>query len=321
MPDFDVFNGDADGICALLQLRQADPRDAQLVTGVKRDIALLGRVNASAGDRVTVLDVAMGKNQPALDELLETGADVFYADHHVPGDIPQHDNLEVHIDTASDTCTSLIVNGLLGGAAANWAVVGAYGDNLNRSAETLADRVDLPADARTALRDLGTYVNYNGYGTELKDLLFDPAQLFRLFLPYRDPLEFLAAGREEFETLRSGYHDDMESANAVAPSFDAPHAAVFMLPDAPWARRVSGVFGNGLANASPARAHAVITARGGSEYVVSVRAPLESREGAAEICSRFATGGGRAAAAGINRLPEDDVDRFVREFSSFYGGS
>jgi hypothetical protein len=34
MNNYDVFNGDADGICALVQLRNADPRDAELVTGV-----------------------------------------------------------------------------------------------------------------------------------------------------------------------------------------------------------------------------------------------------------------------------------------------
>ena len=38
MADYDVFNGDADGICALVQLRQAEPRDTTLVTGVKRNI-------------------------------------------------------------------------------------------------------------------------------------------------------------------------------------------------------------------------------------------------------------------------------------------
>ncbi|PUE05199.1 MAG: acetyltransferase, partial [Candidatus Sedimenticola endophacoides] len=47
--DYDVFNGDADGICALLQLRREEPREAVLVTGVKRDIALLERVDAGAG--------------------------------------------------------------------------------------------------------------------------------------------------------------------------------------------------------------------------------------------------------------------------------
>ncbi len=38
---YDVVNGDADGICALHQLRLADPRAARLISGVKRDIALL----------------------------------------------------------------------------------------------------------------------------------------------------------------------------------------------------------------------------------------------------------------------------------------
>lgn len=40
----DVFNGDADGICALIQLRLANPVESQLITGVKRDIALLQKL-------------------------------------------------------------------------------------------------------------------------------------------------------------------------------------------------------------------------------------------------------------------------------------
>ena len=84
----DVFNGDADGICALHQLRLAEPGDSELVTGPKRDISLLKRVRAGAGDRVTVLDIALSKNRDALDRLLEAGAQVRYFDHHQPGDIP-----------------------------------------------------------------------------------------------------------------------------------------------------------------------------------------------------------------------------------------
>ena len=38
MADFDVFNGDADGLCALHQLRLAAPREATLVTGVNASI-------------------------------------------------------------------------------------------------------------------------------------------------------------------------------------------------------------------------------------------------------------------------------------------
>ena len=71
MAFFDVFNGDADGICALQQLRLAEPCEATLVTGVKRDIALLGRVRAGPGDEVTVLDISLDKNRDALLGLLE----------------------------------------------------------------------------------------------------------------------------------------------------------------------------------------------------------------------------------------------------------
>ena len=60
--NFDVFNGDADGILSLVQLRRAEPRKAELITGRKRDIALLGRVKAGEGDHVTVLDISMRSN-------------------------------------------------------------------------------------------------------------------------------------------------------------------------------------------------------------------------------------------------------------------
>ncbi|MBL4759360.1 MAG: DegT/DnrJ/EryC1/StrS family aminotransferase, partial [Mariprofundaceae bacterium] len=49
---YDVFNGDADGLCALHQLRLAKPAESELVTGVKRDISLLKRMNAKAGDEI-----------------------------------------------------------------------------------------------------------------------------------------------------------------------------------------------------------------------------------------------------------------------------
>jgi hypothetical protein len=72
----DVFNGDADGLGALQQLRLAEPVDSILVTGIKRDIALLERVIAGAGDLVTVLDISLESNREALVRLLEAGARV-----------------------------------------------------------------------------------------------------------------------------------------------------------------------------------------------------------------------------------------------------
>src|SRR5690606_31030593 len=107
---YDIFNGDADGLCALHQLRLEEPRTAELVTGVKRDVALVERIEARAGDVLTVLDISMRSNAAALARALERGARVRYFDHHDPGTIPDHPALEAHIDTSSDVCTSLIVD-------------------------------------------------------------------------------------------------------------------------------------------------------------------------------------------------------------------
>lgn len=49
----DVFNGNADGICALQLLSLSKPVDSVLVTGVKRDFGLLKRVDAAKEDRIT----------------------------------------------------------------------------------------------------------------------------------------------------------------------------------------------------------------------------------------------------------------------------
>ena len=69
MPFYDIFNGDADGICALQQLRLEEPRASLLVTGVKRDVRLLERVTAAAGDELTVLDISLQANAGALRRL------------------------------------------------------------------------------------------------------------------------------------------------------------------------------------------------------------------------------------------------------------
>ena len=79
-----------------------------------------------------------------------------------------------------------------------------------------------------------------------------------------------------------------------------------------------GVFGNDLAIEFPGRAHAVVTEKDNGNYLVSVRAPLSNRQGAAELCMRFPTGGGRTAAAGINDLPRSELEAFVKAFTQAY---
>lgn len=309
----DVFNGDADGICALHQLRLADPADSELVTGPKRDIGLLKRVTAGAGDRVTVLDIALSKNREALDRLLAAGARVRYFDHHQPGEIPAHPNLDAHIDTDANVCTSLLVNDFLQGSRRVWAVTAAFGDNLADSARQAAAPLGLTAGQLAQLQSLGECLNYNGYGETLEDLFFDPAELYRQLRPFADPFAFIAES-PAYRTLKAGYEDDMARAIAVPAAETRPGGRIFMLPAEKWARRISGVFGNQLAVASPEQAHAVLTAKPGGGYVVSVRAPLATKAGADQLCSQFESGGGRKGAAGINHLPESGLGRFIAGF-------
>ena len=310
---FDVFNGDADGLCALHQLRLSEPAESELVTGPKRDISLLERVAAGAGDHVTVLDVALSKNRDALDRLLEAGAQVRYFDHHQPGDIPVHPHFEPHIDTDANICTSLLVNQYLQGRHLAWAVAAAFGDNLADAARQAAVPLDLSVDSLAQLQSLGECLNYNGYGETLDDLFFDPADLYRQLRPFADPFAFIAES-PAYQMLKTGYREDMARAVAVSATEARAAGRIFMLPAEKWARRISGVFGNQLAVEASAQAHAVLTAKPKGGYVVSVRAPLMKRSGADELCSLFDTGGGRKAAAGINHLPESEVGRFIAKF-------
>ena len=152
---YDIFNGDADGICALQQLRLEEPRASVLVTGVKRDVRLLERVNAATGDELTVLDISLRSNAADLGRLLDAGARLRWFDHHAAGVPPQHANLKAFIDTAPDTCTSLIVDRYLGGRQRLWAVVAAFGDNLQGPARRAAAELDLEAADLERLRELG----------------------------------------------------------------------------------------------------------------------------------------------------------------------
>ena len=313
----DVFNGDADGICALHQLRLAYPAANNLVTGTKRDIDLLQHVKAGSGDEVTVLDLALSLNRNALLAMLGKGVKIQYFDHHVAEDIPAHPNLAAMIDTSPDVCTSLLVNRHLSGKHLAWAIVGAFGDNLHKAACEAAKPLGLKPEQLAALRELGECLNYNSYGESVKDLHFHPAELYRIMHHYKDPFTFIH-GKDVFGILKHGYNQDMAFARAINPEHETQNGAVYILPAKPWSRRVSGAFGNNLASAFPDRAHAVLTQRGDGAFVVSVRAPQSANKGADTLCSRFETGGGRKGAAGINRLPENELPRFMQAFDEVF---
>ncbi len=321
MKHFDVFNGDADGICALHQLRLWKPLRSVLITGVKRDVALLARVPPGAGISVTVLDISLDSNRVALLALLRHGAEVEYFDHHFSGAVPEAPNLKPYIDTTPEVCTSLLVDRHMGGQHRLWAIVGAYGDNLLHAAGTLAAKCALQSGQAGQLRELGEAINYNAYGESEADLLIPPARLYNTVRPYSNPFDFLA-NEPIARALCDALRRDMERALSLSPDSVLADGKIYVLPDEPWARRVRGAFGNFLATGSPDRAHAVLSQSAHGEYTVSVRAPLAHPYGAADLCRQFAAGGGREAAAGIGRLPHDRLGEFTLAFEkTFADGS
>lgn len=317
---YDIFNGDADGIFALHQLRLAEPRPgARLLTGVKRDIALLARPELAAISNctLTVLDVSLDTNREPLLRLLSRGNTITYFDHHAADPVPDNPLLNATIVLSADTCTSLLVNRELQGQYAPWAICGAFGDNLNACGAQLAKSLALSAREVTQLQEIGELFNYNGYGATIDDLHFHPLDLYLAVAPYADPLIFFTES-QELATLRTGYAHDMELALAQKELPNPGRNRVYFFPDASWARRIAGVFANLKARATPEAAHALITENQDGTLRVSVRAPLNDRRDAATLCRMFPSGGGRAASAGINALPADRFDEFVQAFNSIY---
>lgn len=313
---YDVFNGDADGICALHQLRLAEPREAKLISGVKRDIKLLKKIAQVQDATITVLDVSMDSNKEELEELLES-CSVLYVDHHFAGDIPTSENLEAHIDSNPEMCTSLIVDTLLEGKYRPWAVVAAFGDNLHDAAHKAATELSLSEDELAILRELGELINYNGYGASVMDLHFEPQALYKAVHSYVEPLDFYK-NSQELAKLRQGYADDMNKARQSDLFWEGAAGRIFKFPSDSWARRVAGVFSNEKAREMKNKAHALIVDNNDGSYMISVRAPLTNKNGADTLCRKFPTGGGRSGAAGVNALPAEQLDSFLQTFEEVF---
>lgn len=317
MTHYYAFNGDADGLCALQQLRLANPEPATLVTGVKRDIELLRRVAAKREDRVTVLDISLDTNREPLLRLLDDGARVRYFDHHHAGEQPSHAGFESHIDTAADVCTSVLVDRHLAGVHRAWAITAAFGDSLPKVARAMAHTSGMDTDTAASLERLGIALNYNAYGECVSDLHFDPAVLADAMLPFVAPMSFIEES-SVFERLWAGYEADMAQARALRPERQVPGATLLVMPDAPWARRAIGVLANDLMHSLPGSAIAILSPRSSGGYTASVRVPKESGTGADDFCRQFPTGGGRRGAGGVNDLPASELERFAARFEASF---
>ncbi len=288
-----AYNGDADGICSMVQWALVHGLEGELVTGVKRDIVLLDRISASQGDELIVMDISLDRNHSLAKNLVEKGVKITWIDHHLAGEeIP---GLISHIDTSKEVCTAIIIDGLLNGAYRDWAITAAYGDGLHSVASSLAGKFD------EKLAELGELLNYNSYGSEIKDLHFHPNQLLSQCIKSNTPEEFMQT--EAFSKLQSGFKADLEQAETLS----IREGQLVKLPCESWARRVVGVFAHRLKEASPNLPHVIALNRGDGSWQISIRA----NEGVGEFCQRFG-GGGRATAGGIDILYEDDIPALMK---------
>lgn len=316
MKSYDVFNGDADGICALHQLRLAHPADSILITGVKRDIRLLRKIEDVSDSSITVLDVSLESNREPLNRLLAQKNQLTYIDHHYSGDLPDSPLFTSFIDTAPHLCTSLIVDSTLEGRYRKWAVCGAFGDNLHDSAFLAAQSLSLGEQEISDLRELGELLNYNGYGDTINDLHLPPDTLYRSLREYTDPSDYLSS--DTITQLRDGFNNDLALARQQTVLDAGQKNRVYHFPNQPWAKRIVGIFSNLKARQQPDIAHAILIDNDDFTLRISVRAPLNRPKEADTLCRQFPTGGGRSGAAGINNLPADMKEKFIAAFYQLF---
>lgn len=321
--NIDVFNGDADGIFSLIQLRKVNPVDAEkqrLVTGVKRDISLVSKISDTEANQasITVLDISFDKNKHDIARVLLEAKSVFYCDHHQAKMLFEDERLTTLINTASTVCTALLINDYLQNAQPLWAATAAYGDGLDDSAEQLANVLQLTVEQKASLKELGMLVNYNSYGNTEADLHYPPAVLYKSLITYDDPFAVIADAASPYARLKAGYDADLENARAMLVQSDAKAVLVVELPNAPWANRITGTYGNLLAAENRDKAIVIVSSNLHDSLTISLRAPKDNLYGAADICGQFETGGGREGAAGINALPATELSQFVKLVSQTY---
>jgi len=313
LPCYDLFNGDADGLCALHQLRMHQPRESGLVTGVKRDIELLRRLPRGLALNVTVLDVCFDRNVDEVRDVLANGGRVAYFDHHAASTLFEHPRLQACIDRSADVCTALLVDHHVSGRYRDWAIVGAFGDNLLAVARGLARQRGHGEQQVAQLEHLGMLLNYNAYGESLEDLHMHPLALYRALQGFENPLDFIARS-DAYALLHEGHAEDQHRLASIQPTAQDACGEVFVLGSEPWMRRLSGSLANQRVASGHGRSVAVLTQRSDGGYLVSVRTAEGCASGADELCRRYPGGNGRRAAAGIDRLSEAALDGFMADF-------
>lgn len=317
MTNYDVFNGDTDGIFAWHQLRLTHPRDAEIVTGVKRDVNLASKVNAEEGDLVTIMDVSHAKNRKDVQRILDSGAIIEYFDHHDPKELIEHPNITYHINTEPNISTGLIVNSHVNGQNRLWSIATAFGDNHLDLAMNMAKSESLSDEQVLILKQIGLVVNYNSYGQTIEDLFYSPEEIAEAARACgSDIFKFLEQG-DIFSTLLENFNADMSSAVCQEPFSISENGVIYTLPNEAWTHRIMGSFSNHLVSTNKNLACAIAVLNSDGTYRISVRSSINNPHGAGNLCGNFG-GGGREKAGGINNLPASDMNTFKEEFEKVF---
>ncbi len=317
MTNYDVFNGDTDGIFAWHQLRLTHPRDAEIVTGVKRDVNLASKVNAEEGDLVTIMDVSHAKNRKDVQRILDSGAIIEYFDHHDPKELIEHPNITYHINTEPNISTGLIVNSHVNGQNRLWSIATAFGDNHLDLAMNMAKSESLSDEQVLILKQIGLVVNYNSYGQTIEDLFYSPEEIAEAARACgSDIFKFLEQG-DIFSTLLENFNADMSSAVCQEPFSISKNGVIYTLPNEAWTHRIMGSFSNHLVSTNKNLACAIAVLNSDGTYRISVRSSINNPHGAGNLCGNFG-GGGREKAGGINNLPASDMNTFKEEFDKVF---
>lgn len=279
-----AYNGDADGICSMVQWGLVHGIDGKRITGVKRDIMLLDRVNPKPEDEVIVMDISHARNQARAVSLSSAGIDIIWFDHHLAGD--NLANIRSYIDTSANVCTAKLVEKYLE-RKSDWAEVALHGDGLSIHS------------SKQEFKELGELLNYNGYGEDISDLHYHPDDLLKECLKAETPQKFMQS--KAFDILKKGFDRDIANAESVEKV-----DGIYILPNEAWARRVVGVFAHRIN--SETDGISVIAIDLGAHLKISLRGP----SGIGTICAKFG-GGGRETAGGIDLLPKDMIPELMNE--------
>jgi hypothetical protein len=312
---YDVFNGDADGICALLQLRLQDDERARrrLVTGVKRDIRLLEKIQVRPRDRDHGARY-LARFEPRRPRAGAGGRRAEVTLVRSP--------LRRRDPGARGCWPSSILRP--GCARACWwtATLAARSTPGPSSAPSATTSKRRPAASREADFDagqakrccaLGEALNHNAYGESVADLRYPPAELYRhaeAVSPARSPS---SPRRRPSRNCARAIARTCALPRTLRPVLAEEGGLVFVLPDTAWARRVSGVFANRLDDGAHAeRAIAVLTSRRRAAASWSACARRRRGPTAPTRCAASS----RAAAAESRRrhqppAGEADYERFV----------